>query len=84
MIKHLALGILMAKVDYWRTRYSLHVHIFDDVHIHVCKEEVEIKMFIEFTSIEDALKAFIDWAEQAYPRYKYPDGIEITNPYAGT
>lgn len=86
MSEHLLMGLLMAKIDYWRHRYNFSFQIWskDELNVYIYREDVEVYSMGGKDSIQELMADTIKWCEGAYPRYKYPAGIEMTNPYAGT
>jgi hypothetical protein len=85
LAQHLSMGILMAKIEYWRRKYYL-LFQFDKeyVNVFISHGAIDLAEIGGYGRIEELLKDTIEWCEKANPSFKYPDGIEITNPYTGT
>lgn len=75
------IGILMAKIEYWQIQYEFSFQFWEDNNnVYIERGSVEIASFGGESSIREILERTIEWCEKANPRFKYPDGIMITNP----
>lgn len=84
LAQHLSIGILMAKIDFWRQHYEISFQFWRENNVHIMRDLVDIHSSGGHDSIEKVLQHTIEWCEKANPSIKYPTGLEITNPYAGT
>ena len=75
-------GLLMAKIEYWQNQYEFSFQFWEDKNnnVFINRGRVEIASFGGERSIQKILERTIAWCEKANPRFKYPDGIEISNP----
>lgn len=75
------IGLMMAKIEYWTKQYEFSFQFWgEDNNVYINKDDVEITSFGGHESIQQILNKTIEWCEKANPRYKYPKGVEITNP----
>lgn len=85
MMHYFSMGILMAKIAYWSTRYDISFQFWNgDNNVYISRDQIDIHSSGGYETIEKVLKYTIEWCEKTNPSFKYPEGIEITNPYAGT
>lgn len=82
LAKMIRIAQLVAKIDYWRQRYSFSFQIWskDELNVYIHRDDAEIHSSGGFDSITDLFQYTVDWCEKHYPRFVYPAGIEITNP----
>jgi hypothetical protein len=75
------LGILMKKIAYWSHRYQFSFQFWgeDNNNVFIYKDDVELESFGD-ENMNDILEKTIEWCEKAWTYYKYPAGLEITNP----
>ncbi len=81
MSDKIILGILMMKIGYWSHRYQFSFQFWgkDNNNVFIYRDDVELISFGDET-MEDVLEKTIEWCEKSWTYYKYPKGLEITNP----
>ena len=76
------IGILMAKIEAWTVQYEFSFQFWEDENntVYINRGSVEVASFGGERTIQKVLERTIAWCEKANPRFKYPKGIEVTNP----
>lgn len=68
------LGILMGRLEFWSNKYDISIEFFGSGNVNgwISKNDVELKVFGGFETMQEAAISVIEWCEKANPRIKYP------------
>jgi len=74
-----ALGILMARIQFWTTVYEFSFQFWgeNNNNVFICKDDVEVASFGGEDTIAAILTTTLLWCEKVNPTMSYPTGLGV-------